>query len=199
MASTLSLADRLVGSPIEYQTLLHTPVGNGFASLRVQSPLSTLSQPQSQSWEIYHGSVVCARGYGSCYVITMMFLFQYSGISLFCYSTFSSIPPGLWLPLQYKLTEKIATDVTRWGYNSGLPQRFRSQQCVLVMMHKNGAPPMDLLSVPNFHFRWVLSFLFHARAITAILCRFVTQTMPIFFLFFMYGNFNDLSIVMALG
>jgi len=51
--STLSLVDRLVGDPTEYQTPLHAPVGNRLVSLRVQLPLSTfemaLSQPQSLS------------------------------------------------------------------------------------------------------------------------------------------------------
>ena len=40
--STLSSADRPVGSPIEYQAPLHAPVGNGFASLRVQSAVASI-------------------------------------------------------------------------------------------------------------------------------------------------------------
>jgi len=75
-----------MGSPIEYPTPLHAP--------GVQLPLSTLSQLQSQySLERFvKGSDVCACAYGSCYVITMMFLFWYSSILLVRYSTFSSIP-----------------------------------------------------------------------------------------------------------
>jgi len=67
-----------VGSPIEYQTPLHAPEG----PLEYESSRHYLLSHSLSLERFVKGSEVCARAYGSCYVITMTFLFWYPGIPL---------------------------------------------------------------------------------------------------------------------